>query len=388
MKLEGIVMKYRTLGKLDWNVSALGFGVMRMPIIGNDRGNIDALKSETMIRYAIDHGINYIDTAYPYHGGKSEGFVGNLLKKGYLKNVKLATKMPTWLVHSQADMDKFLCEQLNRLQTDHVDFYLLHGLDKATWAKMLKLNVIDWMEKMMKRRTIIHVGFSFHDEYDVFQDIIDGYDQWDLCQIQLNYMDVEYQAGTKGLKYAASKGLGVVVMEPIAGGLLAVTPPEEVQAIWDEAETKRTPADWALQWVWHHPEVSVVLSGMSTLDQVVENVTSTDCSDPGTLTKNELDLIARVRNKYREYGLLGCTDCKYCMPCPEGVDIPHIFALYNEYFMKNRDTIIKQKYNDTMPPEHRARKCIKCGDCEDKCPQHLPIRNILTKASYLFEPEN
>ncbi|UCH02906.1 MAG: aldo/keto reductase, partial [Candidatus Bathyarchaeota archaeon] len=192
-------MKYRTFGKLSWNVSALGFGIMRMPIIGNNRGNIDELKSEKMIRYAIDHGVNYIDTAYPYHGGKSEGFVGSLLQKGYLENIKLATKMPTWLVYTQEDMDKFLFEQLCRLQTDHIDFYLLHGLDNATWTRMLNLNVIDWMEKTMKKGTIIQVGFSFHDEYDVFQDIVDGYKNWSLCQIQLNYMDNEYQAGTKGL---------------------------------------------------------------------------------------------------------------------------------------------------------------------------------------------
>jgi len=395
-------MKYRTFGKLDWKVSALGFGVLRLPIIGSDPGNIEELKSEKMIRYAIDHGVNYIDTAYPYHGGKSEGFVGNLLKKGHRKNEKLATKMPTWLVHSQADMDKFLFEQLTRLQTDHVDFYLLHGLDKEEWTKMLKLNVFDWIEKKIKSGKIIHVGFSFHDEYDVFQDIVDGYDKWDLCQIQFNYMDPEYQAGTKGLKYAASKGLGIVIMCPIAGGLLAVTPPEEVQAIWDEAETKRTPAEWALQWVWNHSEVSVVLSGMSTMDQVVENVTSADRSNPGTLTNNELDIIARVRKKYREYGLLGCTGCKYCVPCPEGVDIPQIFALYNEYYMKSsaralrsdgsipdsRDKTIIQKYNDIMSPEKKAKKCIKCGQCEEKCPQHLPIQNLLTKVSYLFETEN
>jgi predicted aldo/keto reductase-like oxidoreductase len=381
-------MKYRTFGKLSWKVSALGFGIMRMPIIGNNRGNIDESKSEKMISYAIDHGVNYIDTAYPYHGGKSESVVGSLLQKGCLENVKLATKMPTWLVYTQEDMDKFLFEQLRRLQTDQIDFYLLHGLDKATWTKILNLNVIDWMEKTMEKGTITHVGFSFHDEYDVFQDIVDGYENWSLCQIQLNYMDIEYQAGTKGLKYAASKGLGVVVMEPILGGLLAVTPPEEVQEIWDEAETKRTPAEWALQWVWHHSEVSVVLSGMSTLDQVVENVTSADRSEPGTLTDDELDIIARVRKKYQEYGLLGCTGCNYCVPCPEDVDVPQIFALYNEYFMKNRDNTIKQKYNDIVPPEHRARKCIKCGECEDKCPQHLPTRTLLSKASALFEPEN
>lgn len=378
-------MKYRRFGKLNWKVSALGFGAMRLPVINQDSGKIDEAEAVKMIRYAIDHGVNYVDTAYPYHQGTSEVVVGKALRDGYRERVKLATKMPVWLVNSQEDMDRVLSEQLNRLQVDHIDFYLLHGLGKERWAKMQKLNVFDWLEKATKEGKIGHLGFSFHDEYEVFKEIVDGYDGWALCQIQFNYLDADYQAGTKGLMYAASKGLAVVVMEPIAGGLLAVNPPKEIQAIWDEAKSKRAPAEWALRWVWNHPEVSVVLSGMSTFNQVVENLRSASRSGPGKLTEEELNLISQVREKYLQYGVIGCTGCKYCMPCPQGVEIPEIFALYNEYFMKRRDKQVIDKYGGIVPPEKGAKRCAKCGQCEEKCPQQLPIRSLLSKAAFLFE---
>lgn len=380
-------MKYRKFGKLDWKVSALGFGAMRLPIINQDSGKIDEPEAIKMIRYAIDHGVNYVDTAYPYHQGTSEVLVGKALQDGYRKKVKLATKMPTWLVNSHEDMDKVLNEQLSRLKTDYIDLYLLHGLGAERWAAMQKLNVFDWVNKATKEGKIRHLGFSFHDEFDVFKEIVDGYDGWTFCQIHFNYMDENYQAGTRGLRYAASKGLAVVIMEPIAGGLLAVKPPKEIEAIWNKAKIKRTPAELALQWVWNHTEVSVVLSGMSTMEQVVENVKSANRSGPGKLTEEELNLISRVREKYREYGVVGCTGCKYCMPCPNGVEIPVIFALYNEYFMKSRDESVIGKYNGTVPPEKRAKKCAKCGQCEEKCPQKLPIRDLLGKAAFLFESE-
>jgi len=384
-------MKYRKFGKLSWKVSALGFGAMRLPTIGEDRGNIDEPEAIKMIRYAIDHGVNYVDTAYPYHRGNSEILVGKALKDGYREKVKLATKMPTWMVNSHQDMDRILNEQLKKLQTEHVDFYLLHGLNRERWAKMQDLNVFEWAEKAMADGRIKHLGFSFHDEYEIFKKIIDGYDGWTFCQIQYNYMDTEYQAGTRGLKYAASKGLAVVIMEPIMGGMLAVNPPPEIQAIWDEAEIKRTPAEWALQWVWNHPEVSVVLSGMSTMEQVIENVKSADRSGPGILTEKELSLIARVREKYREYGFIGCTGCRYCVPCPQGVNIPEILAFCNEHSRKRGDQDaqrkIIEKYVEAIPPENRAKNCAKCGECEEKCPQHLPIRNLLVRATRIFEKD-
>ncbi|MEM3041039.1 MAG: aldo/keto reductase [Nitrososphaerota archaeon] len=382
-------MKYRRFGRLDWKVSALGFGCMRLPVIGEDRSNINEDEAIKMISYAIDHGLNYIDSAYGYHGGKSEVLVGKVLKNGYRDKVRVATKMPIFRVNSKEDLDTIFNEQLARLQTDHIDFYLLHGLNKGTWTKAQDLNVLDWAAKKIADGKIGYLGFSFHDEYGVLKEIIDGYDGWTFCQIQYNYIDTEYQAGTKGLKYAASKGLGVVVMEPIAGGMLAVTPPPTIQAIWDEAEVKRTPAEWALQWVWNHPEVSVVLSGMSTMEQVVENVKAADRSGPNTLSDKELELFSRVREEYLKLGFIGCTGCGYCTPCPQGVSIPKIFALYNEYSRKRGDPEAQQevvsKYGKSISQEEGAKRCAKCGECEEKCPQHLPIRNLLTRAAQIFE---
>jgi len=385
-------MKYRKFGKLNWEVSALGFGAMRLPVIGGDRSRIDEPEAIRMIRYAIDHGVNYIDTAYPYHGGNSEILLGKALKDGYREKVRIATKMPIGQVRSSEDLDKIFNEQLKKLQTDRIDFYLLHGLNKERWLKTLDLNVLDWAERLMDEGKIRYFGFSFHDEFEVFKEIIDGYDRWTFCQIQYNYLDTESSKrtpGTQGLKYAASRGLAVVIMEPIAGGLLAIPPPPEIQAIWDEAEIKRTPAEWALQWVWNHPEVSVALSGMSTMQQVIENVEAADRSGPNTLTEKELQIISRVREKYLQYGFIGCTGCRYCMPCPQGVSIPEILALYNEYLRRRGDRVkqgeIARKYYDSIPPEKRAELCVKCGECEEKCPQHLPIRELLRKALRTFK---
>ncbi len=381
-------MKYRRFGKLDWEVSALGFGVMRMPILDNDSSKIDMPVSIGMIRYAIDHGVNYVDTAYPYHQGNSEILVGEALKDGYRAKVKLATKMPTWLVNSQSDMDMYLEEQLKRLQTDYIDFYLLHGLRLERWLKMKELAVFDWAESAMDEGKIKHLGFSFHDEFAVFKEIIDSYERWAPCQIQYNYIDHEYQAGTMGLKYAASKGVPVVVMEPIAGGKLALPPPPGIQAVWDRAKTKRTPAEWALQWVWNHPEVSVVLSGMSTIQQVIENVESAGRSGSNILGREELRLLECVRQKYNELGFVGCTGCRYCVPCPEGVAIPENFELYNEYYMRGHDDSVKTKYREEIAPEHRADRCAECGQCEEICPQQLPIRRLLRSTARLFKDEN
>lgn len=384
-------MKYRKFGKLDWRVSVLGFGAMRLPLTDRDPSNIDEAKAIRMIRYAVDHGVNYIDTAYPYHGGKSEVFVGTILKDGYRDKVKVATKMPTWLVTSHEDMDRYLNEQLIKLKLDQIDFYLLHGLTKDRWLTVQRLKVFDWVDKAIADGRIRYVGFSFHDEYEVFEEIVDSYDRWDLCQIQFNFMDKEYQAGIRGLQYAASKELAVVVMEPLAGGLLALNPPEEIQAIWKTAKRKRTPAEWALQWIWNHPEASVVLSGMSSIAQVIENVNSASRSGANILTERELALIQQVREKYIEYGFIGCTGCGYCMPCPEGVNIALVLALLNEYYAKRKDSSgqeeIIYKYRERIDSEHRAQICMKCGQCEEKCPQQLPIRNLIAKAYRIFEAE-
>ena len=377
-------MKYRKFGKLDFTPSALGFGAMRLPIIGGDTAKIDEPLAIDMIRYAIDNGVNYVDSAYPYHKGQSEIAVGKALRDGYREKVKLATKMPCWLVNTADDFDKYFNEQLKKLQTDHIDFYLLHGLGKERWPKVRDLGVLRWAEKKLKEGKIGHLGFSFHDELPVFKEIVDAHD-WTFCQIQYNYMDTKYQAGTEGLHYAAKRGLAVVAMEPIAGGRLAINPPEGIKKLWREGHHRWKPAEWALQWVWNHPEVSLLLSGMSTMEQVVENVKAAGRSEVGKLTKEDLRLVDRVAEKYREMGFVGCTGCRYCTPCPSGVAIPEIFSLFNEFYMKDRDPAVKAKYREQLKQGQWAKNCTSCGRCEELCPQHLPIRNLLRGAGQTFE---
>jgi predicted aldo/keto reductase-like oxidoreductase len=357
---------------------------MRLPILGGDTSKIDEPHAIDMIRYAIDNGVNYVDTAYPYHQGQSEYLVGKALKDGYREKVRLATKMPSWLIENYDDFDKYLDEQLEKLKTDHIDFYLLHGLRKNRWPKLKNLGVFKWAEKAKEDGRINYLGFSFHDEYSLFEEILQDADKFTFCQIQLNYMDTEYQAGLKGLKLAAEKGLALVIMEPIKGGKLAVTPPKDVQEIWDKAEKKRKPAEWALKWVWNHPEVSVVLSGMSEMKHVVENVAYADNSEPCTLTDKELSLIEDAKKAYLKLGFIGCTACRYCMPCPQGVNIPEILGLYNEYYMSGQNDEIKQKYWEKITPESHSSNCVSCGVCEEQCPQELPIRKFMAETNRIF----
>jgi predicted aldo/keto reductase-like oxidoreductase len=380
-------MQYRHFGKLDWKPSALGFGAMRLPRIDDDPGKIDEPLATRMIRHAIDHGVNYVDTAYPYHQQTSETFLGRVLQDGYRERIKLATKLPTWLTEKEEDFDRYLDEQLGKLQTDHIDFYLLHGLNGERWPQVRDLGVLDWAEGAMADGRIGHLGFSFHDEYEAFQAIVDDTDLWTFCQIQYNFMDVEYQAGTKGLRYAADKGLAVVVMEPIRGGRLAGKVPAAVQAIWDSwtgAEGvptyTRSPAEWALQWVWNQPEVSLVLSGMTAMEHVVENLASAERSGVGTLTAEELALYDRVREEYEALCPIPCTDCKYCLPCPSGVNIPRVFDIYNDLMMYGDENRARMVYNAFMKEEERANLCIECGECLDKCPQMIEIPDWLAKA--------
>lgn len=382
-------MKYRKFGKLDWKVSALGFGAMRLPVIGDNpaAGNPDINEPEAvrMIRHAIDQGVNYLDTAYPYHGGKSEVVVGQALKDGYRQKIKLATKMPSWLVQQVEDFDKYLNEQLIKIQTDHIDFYLLHGLNKQHWPKLRDLDVLKWAKNAIADGRIRHLGFSFHDDLDTFKQIIDASDRWNFCQIQYNFMDIEYQAGTKGLRYAADKGLGVVIMEPLRGGQLAKEPPESVKAIWQSSKITRTPADWALQWLWNQPEVSVVLSGMSAMQQVIENIGSAEHSAVGSLDDKALSIIDEVREKYRKLSPIPCTSCGYCMPCPNGVNIPHAFHYYNDAMMYDDPRTARFRYRQEAK-EAWADNCIECLECEEKCPQGIPISEWLKKAHEYLGP--
>jgi uncharacterized protein len=382
-------MQYRKFGKLDWEVSALGFGAMRLPVTDNlatpGNQNIDEPESIRMIRQAIDQGVNYLDTAYPYHGGKSEVVVGRALQNGYRQKIRLATKMPSWFIQQVADFDKYFNEQREKLQTDHIDFYLLHGLNKNSWPKLRDLNVFAWAEKARQDGRIGQLGFSFHDDLATFKQIIDAYDGWGFCQIQYNFMDIEYQAGTEGLKYAAGKGLGVVIMEPLRGGQLAKEPPESVKKIWDKAPQKRSPVDWALQWVWNQPEVSVVLSGMSAMPQVVENLACADRSAIGSMDESQLVLIDEVRKNYRNFSPIPCTSCGYCMPCPNGVNIPHAFLYYNDAMMYGDTRVPRFRYRQE-PKEAWGDQCIECLECEEKCPQSISIAEWLKKAHEYLGP--
>jgi predicted aldo/keto reductase-like oxidoreductase len=377
-------MLYRKLGKANLNVSILGFGCMRLPTKNSSGRGADRFdpnkainEEETieMVRYAIDQGVNYFDTAYPYHNGKSEPLLG-IAVRGYRDKVMIATKLPVWLVKEEKDFNKFLDEQMKRLGTDYLDVYLLHGLNRQVWSKMLQLKVFEFLNQIRADGRVRHVGFSFHDDVKIFKEIVDSYD-WEICQIQYNFFDENYQAGKEGLTYAASKGLGVVVMEPLRGGKLTDQIPAEVQTIWESAEKKRTPAEWALRWVWNHPEVSTALSGVSTMGQIMENVRVANEGKPNSLSEKELSIIAQVKEVYRKMLKIDCTGCAYCMPCETGVDIPSNFSLYNDMFMFKNPEINVFVYNEFISPERRASACIECGKCEEQCPQHLQIQEAL-----------
>jgi predicted aldo/keto reductase-like oxidoreductase len=370
-------MRYRKFGKLDWKSSALGFGCMRFPTIGDDRSNVDEPEAIRMLHYAIDHGVNYLDSGYPYHGGNSEVVVGKALKSGYRDKVMLATKSPVRMVEQEGDFDRFLNEQLERLQTDHIDVYLFHGLRAPRLEVMERFDLLAKADRALADGRIRYLGFSFHDTFETFKTIIDGYDNWTMCQFQYNYMNEEYQAGTKGLLYAASKGLATVIMEPLLGGKLA-NPPQAVQELWDSAPTRRTPVEWALQWLWNKPEVSVALSGMSTMQQVKENVASASASGVNLMSAEELALIAQVRDQYNELCPIPCTQCAYCMPCPNGVNIPGNFSTFNNGAMYGSWDDARRRYARMAEEGSQASACIQCRQCEDLCPQDIPISEWMT----------
>ena len=372
-------MQFRDFGKIDWRVSALGFGCMRLPTTDGKplSRNIDEKRAMKMIRHAIDKGVNYLDTAYPYHEGKSEGFLSKVLRDGYRDKVRVATKSPVWLIKKQKDFDIHLNTQLRRLKTNYVDFYLFHGLNKKTWREtVLRHNLIKRAEIAVREGKIGHLGFSFHDDFDAFKEIVDGYDGWEFCQIQYNFMDVDNQAGTKGLRYAASKGLAVIVMEPLLGGKLA-NPPTLIRNLYREHGIKRSPADLALQWIWDQPEVSTILSGMSTMQQVTQNIKSANTSGAGSLGKRELRFVGKLRARYKASMPIRCTKCGYCMPCPHGVDIPVNFELYNDGYIHDDMNASRRTYERFMSKEERASACKRCETCEKKCPQKLPIISLM-----------
>jgi predicted aldo/keto reductase-like oxidoreductase len=377
-------MQYRKFEKLGFECSTFGVGCMRLPLQVNPDGttsseNINEQEAIRMIRHAIDNGVNYIDTAYGYHGGNSERLVGKALKDGYREKVKLATKLPVWLAKSYEDFDRLLNEQLEKLQTDHVDFYLLHALHKESWEKVRDMGVLGFLDKAVEDGRIKHAGFSFHDELPVFKDIIDSYD-WKMCQIQLNILDENYQAGVEGLKYAGSKGIPVVIMEPLRGGKLANVS-QDIKDIWNESETKRTPVEWAFRWLYNFPEVAVILSGVSTMEQLEDNLRIFDSAAPNCMTEQEMSLVKKVKAVYDSKIKVGCTGCEYCLPCPNGVSIPHIFSLYNEASMFGGEEGYQKRYSRLVTEDKDASKCIECGNCESACPQNLEIIEKLKEAN-------
>ena len=380
-----MTMQFRKFGKLDWNASILGFGCMRLPVVdGNHIGpNIKEAEAMRMIRHALEQGVNYFDTAYIYHDGNSETVLGKALR-GHRDQVKIATKCPVWLIQTEADFDRMLNEQLHKLQTDHIDFYLLHALDKKRWSEIVpKYKLLEKAEAAIRDGRIRHLGFSFHDNYESFSDIVNGYDRWTFCQIQYNYMDTENQAGTQGLKLAAARGLAVVIMEPLLGGRLA-RPPSSIRRMIERSNVKRSPADWALQWLWNQPEVSVVLSGMGDMDQVKANLESAARARSQSFQAADLKLIADLQQKYRERTAIPCTKCNYCMPCPGGVDIPANFEIYNEAFLHEDIPGARFKYQIFIPETARAGVCVACHDCEDRWPQKIPISQWMPKVHGLL----
>jgi predicted aldo/keto reductase-like oxidoreductase len=377
-------MLYREFGKTGEKVSILGFGAMRLPIIGKDEKNINESEAIKQIRHSIDKGVNYIDTAYPYHGGMSEPLVAKALKNGYREKVKLATKLPSWEIKQPEDMDRILNEQLKKLETDYIDFYLLHALNKNVWKILKENKVFEFLNRAKKDGRIKYAGFSFHDELTLFKEIVDASD-WDFCQVQYNYMDEDYQAGREGLEYAAAKGMGIVVMEPLRGGYIVRNIPDEIQQIWKAAGVNWTPAQWALKFVWNHPAVNVVLSGMNAISQIDENVAAADGSYPKSLTEKQLERIYKVRDIYRSRIAVNCTSCKYCLPCPYGVAIPSCFELLNNAAMFDNPAEASRVYNLQMKGDRAASNCRECGVCEEKCPQNIEIRKKLKEVVRVLE---
>lgn len=367
-------MQFRTVPKNGDKLSVLGFGTMRLPLKGE---KIDEERAINQIRYAIDNGVNYLDSAPPYHGGESEKVLGKALLGGYREKVKIATKLTPFLLREAVDMDKMLSLHLKKLQTDHIDYYLLHGLEAESWRKLLGFGVFEFLEKARAEGKIVNLGFSFHGSLKTFKEIVDAYD-WAMCQILFNFLDEQLQAGIKGLKYAASRNLAVMIMEPLRGGTLAEKLPDEVKRFYDEAKIQRSPAEWGLRWVWNHPQVTLALSGMNDENHVAENIKAAETALPCSMKRSELAVIKNVAESFKGLMKVPCTGCQYCMPCPYGVNIPSNFRIYNDYYMFGDEQRSRAMYGMMLlgglsGKRSDATLCKECKKCVERCPQHIAI---------------
>ena len=366
-------MEKRKLDKLGIETSLLGFGCMRFPVTAE--GKIDEPEAERMLDKAIGAGVNYIDTAYPYHNGDSEPFVGRALKKYDRHAFYLATKLPCWNVTNREDAERIFEEQLKRLQTDYIDFYLMHAMGRDSFRKMADLGVVEYLEQLKADGRIRYLGFSFHDSYEAFEEIL-CYRDWDFCQIQLNYMETETQAGFRGYRLTEERNVPLIIMEPVKGGSLAAFA-EDITGKFRALDPEASTASYALRWVGSLPNVKVILSGMSTMGQVEDNLKTFSPFRP--LSDGEAktidDIVALIRGRVKN----GCTACRYCMPCPAGVDIPGNFRVWNTYHMYQNYNMVKNSWENDLGEEKQAKNCIRCGKCEKACPQKLQIREDLEK---------
>lgn len=375
-------MQYRKFGQTGVEVSALGFGAMRFPTIEEEgKQVINQPEAIKMIRHAIDEGVNYVDTAYPYHDGESEYVVGKALKDGYREKTMLATKSPLWEINKAEDFDRILNHQLEKLDVEYIDFYLMHACDKNRWENIiLKFNLLERAEAAKKAGKIKYLGFSFHDNEDTFMKILNGYDKWDFCQIQMNYIDVENQATLRGMEAAHEKGLGVIIMEPLLGGKLANLP-ENVEK---ELDKSKPSVEWALDFLWDRKEVGVILSGMSDMKQTTDNLLYADRSSIGMLSQEDKEMLAKAKVIYDTMALVPCTKCEYCMPCPFKLNIPKIFEAYNATVAKGMKKA-KEIYHSM---ETLADGCAKCHKCEKVCPQAIKVSEVMETITGVFKEES